>query len=223
PVAPVAPGSGTPTGGVEFFADGTSFGTGTLSSGSTVSPPISSLGVGVHTVTGTYTGDPGFVTSTASVTQTVGQSGSATTVSSSANPSVSGQPVIFTAHIAPAGNGGGTPDGSVQFLVDGTSFGGQVTLSGGSATSGSTSSLTVGNHSVEADYSPGPNFTTSTATLAGGQTVNKAATSVAVTSGGSSVSGDTVVFTATVRPAAPGAGTPSGSVQFVVDGSDAGD
>ncbi|HYT39286.1 MAG TPA: Ig-like domain repeat protein [Acidimicrobiia bacterium] len=222
-VGPVPPGSGTPTGGVEFFADGTSFGTGTLSGGSTVSPPISSLGVGVHTVTGTYTGDPSFVSSTASATQAVGQSGSATTVSSSANPSVSGQAVNFTAHIAPAGNGGGTPDGSVQFLVDGTNFGDQVTLSGGAATSGSTGSLTVGNHTVEADYNPGPSFTTSTATLGGGQTVNKAATSVAVTSGGSSVSGDTVVFTATVGPVAPGAGTPSGSVQFVVDGTGAGD
>jgi hypothetical protein len=226
-VAPVAPGSGTPTGQVQFFADGTSFGTGTLSGGSTVSPPIASLGVGVHTVTGTYAGDPSFVTSTASaVTQTVGQSGSATTVSSSANPSVSGQPVNFTAHIAPAGNGGGTPDGSVQFLIDGTNFGNQVTLSGGAATSGSTSSLTVGNHTVEADYSAGPNFTTSTATLAGGQTVNMAGTSVAVVSSSpdnASVSGDTVVFTATVGPAAPGAGTPTGSVQFVVDGTDAGD
>ena len=226
-VAPVEPGSGLPTGQVQFFADGTSFGTGTLSGGSTVSPPISSLGVGAHTVTGTYTGDPGFVTSTAaSVTQTVGQSGSATTVSSSANPSVSGQPVNFTATIAPAGNGGGTPDGSVQFLIDGTNFGNQVTLSGGSATSNSTSSLTIGNHTVEADYSSGPNFTTSTATLAGGQTVNMAGTSVAVVSSSpdnASVSGDTVVFTATVGPAAPGTGTPTGSVQFVVDGTDAGD
>jgi uncharacterized repeat protein (TIGR01451 family) len=227
-VAPVAPGSGLPTGQVQFFADGTSFGTGTLSGGSTVSPPIASLGLGVHTVTGTYSGDPNFVTSTtsAAVTQTVGQSGSATTVSSSANPSVSGQPVDFTATIAPAGNGGGTPDGSVQFLVDGTSFGSPVTLSGGSATSGSTSSLAIGNHTVEADYTAGPNYTTSTATLAGGQTVQTAGSSVAVVSSSpdnSSVSGDTVVFTATVGPVAPGAGAPSGSVQFVVDGTNAGD
>src|SRR5205807_4947504 len=129
--------------------------------------PITSLGEAAHNVTGSYTRDPGFVTSTAaSVPQTVGPSGSATPVSSSANPSVSGQPVTFPATIAPAGNGGGTPDGSVQFLIDGTNLGNQVTLSGGAATSGSTSSLTVGNHTVEADYSAGPNFTTSTATLA---------------------------------------------------------
>jgi hypothetical protein len=42
--------------------------------------------------------------------------------------------------------------GTVQFLIDGKNFGSTVTLSGGKATSGSTTSLTAGNHNITAVY-----------------------------------------------------------------------
>src|SRR5207302_6749210 len=57
-------GAGTPTGNVQFSADGTNFGTSPLSGGSAVSPPIASLPAGAHTVTATYvpaTFAPGFI------------------------------------------------------------------------------------------------------------------------------------------------------------------
>src|SRR5205823_4279635 len=95
--------------------------------------------------------------------------------------------------------------------------------SGGSATSGSTSSLSVGNHTVTAVYSGNSNFNTSTGTLAGGQTVNKADTSTAVSSSvNPSVFGQSVTFTATVSASSPGSGTPGGTVQFKIDGSNYG-
>src|SRR5205807_9210298 len=49
-----------------------------------------------------------------------------------------------------------------------------LTVVNGSATSGSISSLTAGNHSVTAVYSGDNNFVGSTGTLSGGQTVSRA-------------------------------------------------
>jgi hypothetical protein len=100
-----------------------------------------------------------------------------TAISSSQNPSTYGQAVSFTATVA-----GNSPTGTVQFTIDGNNFGSPVTLSGGSATSGSTSTLSVGNHTVTAVYSGNSNNLTSTGTLSGGQTLNKASTAISVTS-----------------------------------------
>jgi hypothetical protein len=225
-VAPVAPGVGSPTGNVEFFSGNVSLGTGTLSGGSATSPATTGLSTGSHSVTARYLGDGNFTTSTGDLPsdQVVDRSDSSTTVSSSQNASTFGQAVQFTAQVGPAGNGAGTPDGTVQFVIDGASFGSPVTLSDGSASSGSISSLTSGNHSVAAVYSTSTNFNSSTGTLPGGQTVgNRPSASVAVSSSKNpAVSGDTVVFSATVGPVAPAVGTPGGSVQFVIDGANAG-
>jgi hypothetical protein len=103
----------------------------------------------------------------------------------------------------------------VQFFDGATSLG-TVPLSGLSAQL-STAALTVTNgtvHSITAKYLGDSNFevSTSPALL---QVVNKAATSTAVVSSvNPSVYGQSVIFTATVSVVAPGAGTPSGSVQF---------
>ncbi len=92
-------------------------------------------------------------------------------VVSSANPSILAQSVYFTATVTAQG-GGPTPTGSVQFKIDGANFGSPVTLIGGSATSTSTSTLSVGMHPVEADYSPDTDsFTNSVGMLSGGQQV----------------------------------------------------
>jgi hypothetical protein len=112
-----------------------------------------------------------------SYTVTVGKASSSTGVSSSANPSAYGQSVTFTATVTPS-----AAIGTVQFQIDGSYFGTPVTLSGGSATSGATSSLSVGNHTVTADYSGGSNYNGSTGTLSGGQTVNLAPSYTVATS-----------------------------------------
>ncbi len=92
-----------------------------------------------------------------------------TAVSSSVNPSTYGGSVSFTATITPSG-----ATGSVQFVVDGVNFGASVPVSGGTATSGTTSSLTVGNHPVTANFVGTGAYTDSSGTLSGGQTVNMA-------------------------------------------------
>lgn len=173
-----------------------------------------------------FLGNTDFTPSTATnpVNQVVARSGSATTVSSSQDPSAAGQSVHFTAQVVPTGNGAGTPGGTVQFVVDGTNFGNPVSLNpGGSATSGSNAALSVGNHSVSADYSGSSDFTATNGTLSGGQKVNALGSSVTVTASmNPSVAGAAVIFTAAVGPVAPAPGTPTGAVQFTVDGANAG-
>ncbi|WP_240510037.1 Ig-like domain-containing protein, partial [Streptomyces malaysiense] len=54
-VAAVPPGSGTPTGSVDFFDGATLLGTGTLSGG-TATLTTSALSVGTHLLTAVYSG-----------------------------------------------------------------------------------------------------------------------------------------------------------------------
>jgi hypothetical protein len=151
-----------------------------------------------------------------------------TTVASSADPSIFGQSVTFTATVTNTGTGTATPTGSVQFYVDGAAFGAAVPLSGSGAaatgTSGATASLSVSGspHTIKAVYTnTDGSFSGSSGTLS--QTVTPAPTSTTVTSSlNPSIYGQSVTFTATVANTA-GAGistaTPTGSVQFYVDGA----
>ncbi|MGA9526766.1 MAG: Ig-like domain-containing protein, partial [Terriglobales bacterium] len=111
------------------------------------------------------------------------------------NPSVYGQSVNFTATVT-----GSSPTGTVQFYIDSTAFGSGVTLASGSATSGSISTLAVGNHVVTAIYSGDTNNSGSTGTLSGGQSVSTAgAGSIGVTSSlNPSTYGQSVTFTASI-------------------------
>jgi uncharacterized repeat protein (TIGR01451 family) len=126
----------------------------------------------------------------------VSKANTGTTVTSSANPSVSGQSVTFTATITPAASAPATPGGTVQFVVDSSNFGGPVPVSGGVAQL-STSSLGVGNHSVTAQYSGDANFNSSNGALPGGQTVNPAPTPTPTPTG---TPGPTATPTATPGP-----------------------
>jgi oligoribonuclease NrnB/cAMP/cGMP phosphodiesterase (DHH superfamily) len=215
-VSAVAPGAGTATGTVTFKVDGVAQPNVTLSNGQATFSS-STLSVGSHTVTVAYNGDGNFNTSSsASFSQTVNKASSATTVSASANPSVFGQPVTFTATVSAVAPGAGTPTGTVTFTVDGLAQP-NVTLSNGQATF-SSATLSVGSHTVTVAYNGDGNFTTSSSASLG-QTVNKASSATTVSaSANPSVFGQAVTFTATVSAVAPGAGTPTGTVTFTVDG-----
>ncbi|HEY6351141.1 MAG TPA: kelch repeat-containing protein, partial [Candidatus Angelobacter sp.] len=151
-----------------------------------------------------------------------------TAVVSSANPSVFGESVTFTATVVDLSAGStAQPTGAVQFVVDGVNFGSPVTLTGASsnsstATSQATTTLSIGGspHTVTANYvNADGNFTNSSNSLSGGQVVNQANTTTAVASSQGTITlGDTVTFTATVTVNAPGSGTPTGLVAFF-DGS----
>jgi hypothetical protein len=78
-----------------------------------------------------------------------------TALGSSANPSIFGQSVTFTATVSSTASG--TPTGTVTFS-DGSTTLGTETLNGSAQATFTTSSLTVGSHSVRAQYSGDGNF-----------------------------------------------------------------
>src|SRR5262249_20135546 len=109
--------------------------------------------------------------------------------------------------------GGGTPTGAVTFM-DGTTTLGSGTLSGGSATY-STAALAVGTHTITVVYGGDVNFT-GTTSAGVNQVVNRDAPATPPTSSATpSLYGQQVTFTAVITPAAPGAGAPTGTVNFV--------
>lgn len=174
-----ASGTGTPTGTVQFKADGTNFGPPLALASGSADIALAGLTVGTHVITAFYSGDATYSPSVGTLPggQVVGPTIATTTgVTSSANPSVLGQSVTFTATVSPAW-GSGTPTGTVQLKADGTNIGPAVNLASGSA-SVSTSSLTEGTHVITAVYSGDSSYGASTGTLADGQVVDPAPTGI---------------------------------------------
>jgi hypothetical protein len=97
-----------------------------------------------------------------------------TLITSSTNPSPSGQSVTFTATISPAAPSAGAPTGVVQFQIDGLDFGNPVSVStaeGITTASFGTSTLAVGTHPITACYEGDGSFAASSGTLSGCQVV----------------------------------------------------
>ncbi|MFI5165653.1 MAG: beta strand repeat-containing protein [Thermoanaerobaculales bacterium] len=217
-VAVVAPASGTPTGTVFFLDGATTIGSATLNASGHATFTTSALSVGSHSMTAMYDGDTNNLGSTSTVlTEVVGPDNTTTTLTSSVNPSVFGQSVTFTATVAVVSPGAGTPTGTATFVIDGISQA-PVTLNASAQATLSISSLAVGSHSLTATYSGDTDDSGSTAPALT-QVVNKASTTTALTSSlNPTVFGQSVTFTATVAVVAPGSGTPTGTVTFVIDG-----
>ena len=157
-------GAGTPTGTVNFMDGITSLGTATLNASGVATFSTTSLSVASHSITGIYSGNANFISSTSpTFNEVVNKASTTATLSSSANPATVGQAVSFTVIVAATLPGSGTPTGTVQFLIDGSNFGSPVTLTNGGAASPSTTSLAAGNHTVTALYSGDNNFATSNA------------------------------------------------------------
>jgi hypothetical protein len=209
--ATVTSTAGTPAGSVTFMDGAVTLGSIALNASGQTTLTVSSLLAGSHSITAVYAGGGGFSGSTSpALAQMVNKAGTSTSVSSSVNPSVSGQSVKFTAAISPA-----TATGTVQFF-DGSNALGTVNLSG-SVASFSTSALSVGSHSITANFSGDGNYNSSNSTPLT-QTVNVAlATTTTVTSSlNPSINKQPVTFTATVTSAA---GIPAGTVTFTDKGT----
>jgi hypothetical protein len=203
--------------------------TGALVNGDTYTTAVT--GVPVYSTTGTPTSPAGtypisvagltssnyviaFVNGTLTVAKaTLGQNGVANiTLTSSVNPSVLGNAVIFTATVpAPA-------TGTVVFS-DGNTVLGTGTIASGIATL-TTSSLAVGTHQVTAVYSGDVNYNAgATATMTEAVTISVGTTTVPVVAIGPTTptAGQPVTLTATV----PTTGTtvPTGTVTFYYNGN----
>jgi hypothetical protein len=199
----------TATGSVTFFDGATIIGIAFVS-GEAASFTTSSLASGSHSMTAQYSGDT-FDNSAASAAlphQVLAVT--STSLAASLNPTVFGQGATFTTTVTSATPG--TITGTVTFK-DGAAVLGSGIVSSGKATL-STSTLTVGVHSITAVYSGNATYAASTSPVLS-HTVNKAASSTTVSSSHHpSVFGQSVTFTATVAAISPGSGTPAGTVTF---------
>lgn len=234
----VCPGS-TPQAGFPCF--GGEFGSIT-SSASGPAPTVAFPTPGAYTVDVTASDSDGYKTTRSFTVNSV--SLSTTTVTSSSGSHGAYGPVTFTATVnasrcvcyfsgIPL-----SPDGAVQFIVDGVPAGNPVPVSISSqvdqfdnyyatAATAPISSLSPGPHTITADYLPDgakfgfvagpadvqPGFYGSDATMT--YQVSQAPTTVSLTA---AAPGEPVSFTATVTPSDAGAVAPTGLVQFYVDG-----
>jgi len=141
-----------PVGTVEFYYDANKrIGTKTLSGGK-AAISTRSLPLGNHTLTAVYSGDPVYPPKTsAPVKITITRDTPAVRLISSANPSIAGSKVTFTATVTGSDT---VPTGSIEFYVGGKAAR-ETELSNGKAIF-STTTLTVGTDSIKAIYAGNP-------------------------------------------------------------------
>jgi subtilisin family serine protease len=188
-------------GSVQFMDGGTPLsGVIPLSNGA-ASFTTSTLALGSHSITARYTGDNQRSASVSpALIQNVVRGNTSITVSlmGGTNPALTGDTLTFTANVAPS-----TATGSVAFFDGSTAISGDLALIAGSA-SVTISTLSVGTHSITAQYSGDTTFNGATS-AALSQTINNPKASSAVSlvlSGGTnpSIFGAALSFTASVAP-----------------------
>ena len=166
---------GTPTGQVKFTSDGGSI--------AECPQPVTlvnqqatcktqTLGVGTHSIVATYmpNGDLFFTCSgsgcNGSLQQIVKPTPTATTIFSTPNPSVLGQPVAFSITVTPQFQNSTSPGGTVDLTDSGTAIAGctGVVVTNGQAMC-STTALQAGTRTITATYNGDSNFNGSSTTL----------------------------------------------------------
>jgi large repetitive protein len=166
------------------------------------------LSLGTHSITAVYAGDADNAAATSPAIAVIVQlAPTATSLSSSANPSTLGQKVTFTATVSSASP---NPGGPVNFLDGATSIGSSTLNAGGTANL-STSALTFGAHTITAVYQGDTNHATSTSALLSEQIVVPS-TEALSSSANPAVYGVNVVFTARITGSASKSAT--GSIVF---------
>lgn len=224
-VSATSPSVAAPTGTVELFDGSSSLGTQTITALNPVATfNISNLVVGSHNIRAYYHGDTNNSDSETFRTHVVVKADTATTVTSSNNSTVYGEPVTFTATVAPVSPGAGTPTGSVTFVI-GSGVNTRTfsrSLSGGQAQLQVSDlvALPVGStHPVEVTYAAtaDPNYNGSQGSLSPQQTVNKADTTLNLTTTNDDAVYGEPIIEATVTANSPSTQAPVGTVRFTVN------
>jgi hypothetical protein len=184
---------------------------------------VSSLHAGPHSVKATYSGDDDFLGATSDAVDQV-VSPAATTTSAITSPEVTNEGSQFkvTATVVANAPGSGQPDGTVAFTADGDPIGTAPVVDGQAWVTND--DLAPGNHAIVATYSGSDDYTTSTSDPVNHTVIEGAAvvpTELELASSTNpSTYGALISFTATVT--ADDGSTPTGHVQFSVDGTNVG-
>jgi hypothetical protein len=126
---------------------------------------------GSYPITASGAASPNYTMNFVGGTLTILPAPAVALVTSSANPSLPGATVTFTAALSPVAPGVGIPTGMVQFIMDSAVAESPAPLSGGTA-SYTTSTLAHGRHMVAAQYAGDGNFTGTTNLLPSAQVVD---------------------------------------------------
>jgi hypothetical protein len=224
-VAPTGASSGTPTGTVTFFINGqaqtpavTLDSTGVAKFNLPLEPVINSA----YQITAHYSGDATYAASNqaATLNQQINLDSTTSTLAASANPAGNTQSVTFTDTVKPNLPGvtyPGPNDGTVTFIVDGA-----IVQSGPLNTAGvatfTTNALSMGQHSVVAQYSDSSNFNFGASSDSLTETVLFSSTTTLSSSNTTTVYGQSVpTFTATITTS--NGASPTGTVTFYVNGT----
>jgi hypothetical protein len=209
-----------PTGTVTFLDGATVLGMAPVASGPlgyTATWTTSTLLAGAHPISAVYSGDATYPGGTSTLSQSVQQLGSYTSLTASPGPAAPASPVTLTAAVIgdPAG---GAPTGSVTFFNGSTALG-TVALDGSGQATFTTSALPSGDDPLTAVYSGDSTFTGNTSAPVTETVQQFATTTWLAADHAPSVPGQAVTFTAIVS-GGPADGIPTGSITFS-DGSTA--
>lgn len=204
------------TGTVKFFDNGVEIGTGTLAgSPGAAAFAISTLAVGTHPITATYAGDSyNAASSTAqALNQVVSQASTLTTVAASPTPGIAGTAETITATVGLV-SGAAPLTGTVTFTSGSTALGAATLSASGTATI--TPTLAAGTYQIVATYSGDANGAGSASSPLAYTVVQATTATTVAASPNPALVLSAITFTATVTG---NGATPSGSVNFLADGS----
>jgi hypothetical protein len=205
------------SGSVQFSVDGTPLGAPqAATNGSATSPPFETIVVGPHEVVATAAETASYLGSSGQLTEVVDPDGTAVAVGSSANPAEYGAPLELEAEVTPRPPVILVPTGTVGFTVAAQACNG--TLAAGRTACALGAPLAPGLHEVEAQYGGDSDYDPSAGAMT--ERIVKAHTQTALAGSpvGPAVYGEEVEFAAQVSRASAGTGTPTGTVQFALDG-----
>lgn len=184
-----------PTGAsITFSVDGTPMGSSLVEANDTATFATTTLAVGSHTIEASFAGNATDNPATSSGTpETILASTSGITLASNANPALVGTPVVFSMTVTGTG---AQPGGTVK-LFDGANSIGTASLDNNGYASITTSSLTLGAHTMSATYAGDASHPGSTS----GQIVQsilQPTTTVLTSNNNPALSGTSIGFTVVV-------------------------
>jgi hypothetical protein len=178
-----SPGGAAPTGGVVTLSVDGKHVPGSLSVANGQASGAMTLPTsGPHTVVADYSGSAAFQPASNKLGVTAAPAPAIVSLAPSTSRTSFGRPVTFAAQVKPAGSGGQTPTGTVQFMDGSTPLGQPVAVDGSGQAQVASSSLAGGTHQVTAHYQGDPTFA-GTASAPAQTIVDPAATQLRSASG----------------------------------------